>query len=115
VPDKLPSTRSVLFSWSKEGLTSSDCRNDADLVAFLYRSGFFLEEADVLVVDEDIYEAANIAALVTDALEETGVAGVEVCEDFADVRAGGGDEFLLIGELAEGGWDADLDGHGEKF
>jgi len=96
-------------------LTSCDRWNDADFVAFLQRSGFFLQKTDVLVVNKDVHEAANISVLVADTLEESGVDGVEVCEDFADVRTSGGDEFLFIGELAEGGWDADLDRHGKEF
>jgi len=99
----------------RKDLTSGDRWNDADLVAFLHGSGFFLQEADVLVVNEDVHEAANISVLVAYTLEESGVAGVKVCKDFADIRAGGGDEFLFISELAEGGWDTDLDGHGEEF
>jgi hypothetical protein len=100
-----------LFSSANGGLASCDSGNDADFVAFFQWGGFFLEEADVFIVDEDIYEAANVSALIANTLEEAGVGGVEVREDFADIRAGGGDEFLLIRELAEWGWDADLDGH----
>jgi hypothetical protein len=103
------------FSRAEKNLTPGDGWNDADLIAFLHGSGFFFEEADVLVVDEDIHEATNISVFVADALEEAGVGGIQICENLADVCARGGNDFLLIGELAEWGWDADLDRHGEEF
>ena len=95
----------------EEELAPCDGGNNADLVSLFQWRGFFLQEANVFIVDEDIHEAANVSALIANTLEEAGVGGVEVREDFADICAGGGDEFLLIRELAEGGWDADLDGH----
>jgi hypothetical protein len=60
------------FAAGNAGLTSRDGWNDADLVSLFDGCGFFFQEADVLVVDKDIHEAANIPALVADALEEAG-------------------------------------------
>ena len=47
-----------------------------------------VEEADVLVVDEDVHEAADVAGLVADAFVQAGKVPVEVAEHFADVGAG---------------------------
>ena len=96
-------------------LASSDGRNDADLVAVFNGSGFFLLEADVFIVDEDIHETANIALLVADSLNEARVGGVEGIENVADVGSGDFNDFLIAGEFAQRRWDADLDGHGEEF
>jgi hypothetical protein len=96
-------------------LASSDGRNDADLVAVFHGSGFFLLEADVFIVDEDIHETANIALLVADSLNEARVGGVEGIENIADVGSGDFNDFLIAGEFAQRRWDADLDGHGEEF
>jgi hypothetical protein len=92
-------------------LASGDGGNDADFVTVFYRRGFFLLEADVFVVNEDIHEAAHVALIVADAFEEAGVGGIEVVEDITNGGAFGGDYFLLIGELAKRGGDADLDWH----
>ena len=93
------------------GLTSRDRRDDADLVAVFYWRGFFLLEADVLVIDENIYKAPDISVLVANALEQARVAGIKIAEDLADGGAFGGYKLLLVCELAERGWYADLGRH----
>ena len=107
--------RGPILIGKKGVLASSDGRNDADLVAVFHGSGFFLLEADVFIVDEDIHETANIALLVADTLDEAWVGGIEGVENVADVGSGGLNDFLIVGEFAQGRWDSDLDRHGEEF
>ena len=107
--------RRPILIGKKGDLASSDGWNDADLVAVFHGSGFFLLEADVFIVDEDIHETANIALLVADTLDEAWVGGIEGVENVADVGSGGLNDFLIVGEFAQGRWDSDLDGHGEEF
>ena len=71
---------------------------------------FVLQEADVFVVDEDIDETADVALVVADALFEAGKGLFKMIDHFADVDAGGRDDFELVGEFAEGSRDADA-GH----
>jgi hypothetical protein len=84
-------------------LASGNGGHDADLVLFLDDGGFFFEEADVFVVDEDVHEAADVAGVVDDTLSEAREGLVEAVDDFADIRAGGLDDLKLVGELAEWG------------
>ena len=81
--------------------------NDADLVGFFYRGCLFIQETDVLVIEEDVHETAHVAAFVTDALFQAGMVLFEIGDDFIDVRAGGRDELLLVRQLAQRGWDTD--------
>ena len=99
----------------KAGLASGDRGDDADLVAVFNGCGFFLLEADVFVIDEDIHETANIALLVADAFDQAGMGGIKGVENVANIGSGRADDFLIVGEFAQGRWDSDLDGHGEEF
>src|SRR6266853_4288389 len=101
---------STLNTQPSAPLPARDRRDDADLVGLLHRRLFIVEKANVLVVDEHIHEAANIALLVADALFQAGKCLVEILEDFADVAAGSLDDFELVGEFAEWCGDADA-GH----
>src|ERR1700744_4799302 len=73
--------------------------DDADLVLLFDGFGFLFKEADVLVVNEDVPEAPVVAGLVDDALAQAGEGFVETIDDFADIGAGGLDDFELVGEL----------------
>ena len=70
-----------------------------------------MKEADVLVVDEDVYETADISTFIADSLKESWKRGVQVLKDLTNCRAFGSDEFLFVGEFAEWGRDADLGRH----
>ena len=72
-----------------------------------------VEEADVLVVEEHVDEAAQLAAVVVEPLAEAGVRGVERAEHLADGRAVDAHLGRAAGEVAQLGGDADGDGHSD--
>ena len=53
--------------------TSRDGRHDADFVAHLHGRGLVLEKADVLAVDVDVDEAAEVALRIEQALADAGI------------------------------------------
>src|SRR5215472_13950655 len=65
-------------------LASRDRGHDRYLVAVLQRRLLGLEEADVLLVDVDIDEAAQLARLVEQAVLETRVLALEVADQTVD-------------------------------
>src|SRR5262249_2618878 len=81
--------------------TTGDGRNDRDLVGVLHRRVEVLEEADVLVVGEDVDEASDLPALVADALLGAGVLRLEARDEGADGAAGRGDLLLALCQLAK--------------
>lgn len=81
-------------------LTSGNCRNDTDFVAFVDFCGPILKEPDVFIVDENIHEAADISICVADSLAQTRKGGVEVGENFIDGCALDLDDIEVAGELA---------------
>src|SRR6185436_19827665 len=91
---------------------AGDGRDDRDLVGVLDGRLEALEEADVLVVGEDVHELAHLAAVVADAFLEARVLRLEARDQRADGRARGRDLLLALRELAERRGDAD-GGHGE--
>ncbi len=86
-------------------------RDSGDAVAVGEGGGDALQEAHVLVVQVDVDEAAQLAA-VQQSGGDARVAGVEVLEEFPEVAAGALDGLGAVGVGAEDGRDADLDGHG---
>ena len=90
---------------------AGDGRQDRDAVAVGELGGDAVEEADVLVVEVDVHEAAQLAA-VDEALADAGVAALQVGEELGEGRALALDGLLAVGVGAEDGRDADLDGHG---
>ena len=72
-------------------------RDDADRVARLHRRLLLLQVPDVLVVDVDVDEAAQLALLVVQVRLQPGVLRRQVGEQLADGRAVGVDGVLLIG------------------
>ena len=92
-------------------LASRDCRDDADFVAVLERRLAVFEEADVLLVDIDVDEAAHLAFFIHEAFLDAGEARLQFDERLAD---GGGvdfDQLLVVGQLAERRGDADFFWH----
>ncbi len=100
--------------WRIFATSPGDGRNDADLIAFLDRSGQFIEEADVVLIEVDIHETANGALLVEDALTEAGIGCLKALEDFGNSCALRLDDFVFAGQLAQGCGNTDLDWHGSK-
>ena len=66
-----------------------------------------LKEAHVLVVEEDIHEAADFSLLVHNALGEAGIGSVKFVENVTEGGARYGNLLLIVGELPERGGDAD--------
>src|SRR6185437_5166995 len=81
--------------------STCDGGNDRDLVAVLDGRLEVLEEADVLVVREDVDEAAHLAALVADPFLDPGELRFEAGDQRADGVAGRGDLFLPLRQLAK--------------
>src|SRR6478609_2039869 len=105
-----PSTRTKV----RRSLTrsaSSDCREDDDLVAVLELGLEATDEADVLVVDVDVDEAAQVAVL-EQAVLDAGVVGLEVVDQGGQAGALAVDRLLPVRVGAQDGRDPDLDGHG---
>ena len=73
-----------------------------------------LHEADVLVGDEHVDEAAQLTLVVEEALGETGVLRVERLQRVADRRRLDRDLGRAAGEAAQLRGDADRDCHGRQ-
>ena len=71
-----------------------------------------VEEADVVVADVDVDEAAQLAGLVEDPAPDAGVVRVEVVEHLGEGAALGAHLGLTAGVGAQDGRDPDADAHG---
>ena len=92
-------------------LSSGDGGDDADFVAVLERRLAVFEEADVLLVDIDVDEAAHLALVIHEAFLDAGEARLQFDDRLAD---GGGvdfDQLLVVGQLAERRGDSDFFWH----
>src|SRR5262249_25323929 len=96
-------------------IAASDGGDDRDLVAVLDRRLEVLEEADVLVVGEDVHEAAHLARVVADTFLGPGGLRLEVRDERADRGAARGDLFLPLRQLAERRRNADGSHGGISF
>jgi hypothetical protein len=89
---------------------AGDGRDEHDLIALLEAIRLAAQEADVLVIDVDVDEAAQLSGLVLD----LGGEGRKVLVDIGDERReiGGvrGELLLPVGVADEGGREDDLDG-----
>jgi hypothetical protein len=81
--------------------SASDGGNQKDAVTFLEGAGFAAEEADILLVEVDVKELADLAALVADVARETGEARSEVVEGFSDCGRATVNFWRAVGEAAE--------------
>src|SRR5687767_6270177 len=86
---------------------SRDRGHDGDDVGFLERGLLAFEEADVLLVDVDVDEAAELPALVDEPLLEPGELALEVGDHVVYRVAGGSHLGIALGGLAE--WRRDSD------
>src|SRR3989442_11037594 len=82
-------------------LPSSDRGNDRDLVAVLQRRLLGLEEPDVLLVDVDIDEAAQLSGLVEEAVLQARVLPLEVSDEAIDRLALGLEPGAALREGAQ--------------
>src|SRR5262249_3707388 len=76
-------------------------RDDADLVLLFDRGVFFLQVADVFVVDVDVDEAAQLAVGVEEMFPQIGKLRDQFVERFADLRRFDRDRRLALGILAQ--------------
>src|SRR5262245_872527 len=76
-------------------------RDDADLVLLFDRGVFFLQVADVFVVDVDVDEAAQLAAGVEEVFPQIGKLSGQFVERFADLRRFDRDRRLAPDVLAQ--------------
>src|SRR6187549_3350160 len=90
-----------------------DGGHDRQLVARLERRLEVLQEADVLAVDEDVDEAADLPGLVADAVLHSRVALLEVVDQRGDRGAVGFDGAVARRVAPERGGDSDLN-HGDR-
>ena len=81
-----------------------------DLVAVAERGLEAADEADVLVVDVDVDEAAQVAVL-DEATLDAGVVALEVVDQRGERRPAAVDGLGAVGVGAQDGGDTDLDGH----
>src|SRR5256885_15394775 len=80
---------------------AGDRGNDRDLVRVFDRRVQVLQEANVLVVGEDVHEAAHLAVVVADAFLDAGVLRLEARDERPDRAAGRGDLFFALRQLAK--------------
>ena len=89
-------------------LASGNRWDDADFIAVFERGGIILQETDILFVDIDVHEAANLAFIVHQAFGNAGKPRLQLL----DGRANGGsvdfNQLLVVGQLAERRWNADF-------
>src|SRR6478752_6605447 len=95
-----------MTAWSAAG----DRGQHDDLVAVAEPGLEAAEEPDVLVVDVDVDEPAQVAAVEQPVLEP-GVVALQVVDQRAQVGALAAHRLLAVGVGAQDGRDADLDGH----
>src|SRR2546423_15369443 len=96
---------------SPAGLAAGDGGDDADDLTRGDRRLEVLQEADVLVGDEHVDEAAEAAAVVEDPLAEAGVRDVERLQDRGDRRALDARLRCAAGERTQLRGDPNRDGH----
>src|SRR6267154_3298476 len=85
--------------------TAGNGRDQQNAIAFLEAAGFAPKEADVLFVEIDVEELADLAAFVADVAGQIGEARGEIRERFGD---GGGTTINLgraVGKATEGRGD----------
>ena len=88
-------------------LSASDGGHNADFVAFLHGGILIVEKANVLVVQKDVDEAADVSLFITDALSEAGIRFVQTGENLRNRRAFGRNDFFFSSEFTEGCGDTD--------
>src|SRR6266849_8456787 len=92
---------------------SRDRGDDGDVIAGLERRLVALEEANVLLVDVDVDEAAHLAALVHEALLEAGELRLQALDQAGDGVGLAFDLGLALRQRAQ--WRGDADEHGHGF
>ena len=89
-------------------LSARDGGDDADFIPILQFGLLVFEETDVLLVDINVDEAADCAAVVEQTLLETGEASLKFSDCLIDGRSVDLNDFFVVGELAKWGGDSDF-------
>src|SRR5688572_2927038 len=101
--------RARIFSgFGGHRLAAGDGRDDADFVAVFDRGLLVLQEADVLLVDVDVDEAADGTVFIKQAVLDAGVTGLQFRNEAANGGGADLDQFFVVGELAEGRGDSNV-------
>jgi hypothetical protein len=105
------------MGWARRGdsLTACNGGDDTDFVTVLEGGLLILEETNVLLIDIDIHETTDGAVFIEESIADAWVTGLQFGESSADVVGIDFDEFLVVGQFAEGRGDADLRGHSSKM
>src|SRR5690348_4348191 len=90
---------------------AGDRRDDGDVVAILYLRVELIEEADVVAVQIDVDEAAQLALVVEQALAHPRMTLLEIFDDRTNRSAVGGDFVLAGGEASKWSGYTDPDWH----
>src|SRR5688572_25647331 len=93
-----------------DGLASGDRRDDRDIGPGPHRRIEALQEADVLAVDVQVHEPAELAG-AEQTLRDTRIAALEVTDDVGDRSSLCRHLARAIGQGAELGGDTYLDAH----
>src|SRR4030095_1934966 len=88
-----------------------DRGNDRHLVSLLERGLGALEEADVLLVDVDVDEAAQLAAVLHQPVPEPGVLALQHVDQVVNVGGVGLHFGGALGQRAKRGGNANQNGH----
>jgi hypothetical protein len=99
-----------LMSWERLA-AARNRRHKQNPITFFEGAGFAAEEADVLLVEVDVEELADLPLIVADVAREIGKAGRELVESFGYRCRATVNFRRAVREAAEGGWDFDHDGH----
>jgi hypothetical protein len=88
-------------TWEPLLLASGDGRDDADFIARFDSCFGVLEESDVFVVYEYIYETADVTLFIANAFFETRITEFEVFDYILDRCALDFDDFQVLSQFAE--------------
>ena len=102
----------ALDHFGRHGRAAGERGDHGHFIAVADQGVGALQGADFLAVEIDVDVLEQLLLAVEDHFAEAGVALVEVAQHAVDIAAAGLDEGAVAGDLAEGGGNVDLDGHG---
>src|SRR5512146_2865476 len=93
---------------------AGDRRHDGHLVPLLERGLLALEEPDVLLVDVDVDEAADLTALLHEAVPHAGILTLQISDQVGDGVGRHLDLGRALGHRPQGGGNAHENSHPES-
>ena len=91
-----------------EPLPACNSRNNRDFVRFFDGRRGFLQKADILVVDEDVYKASYLPVFIANAFFEPRKGFFNIFKHLCDCGARRVDNLQFVGEFAEWRWNSDF-------